>query len=138
LLLYCVLVVLVGSSGWAWFVIPNRWWRDSTAGEPLQPTNTLSRWRRHLLFAGLIAISLSMLDHLSLATYGHVLHNRFNHFSSSYIFIVQVNILTCYFAMAASVLGKGFARLPLFVASALLCSFGEFRWQSKRFVRPLI
>jgi hypothetical protein len=123
MLLYYVLIALVGFSWWAWRVVPADWWRGSNAGETPSGGNVLPTWRQDVLFVGLITLSLSMLQHLGLVVYEDVLHHRVNHFSSPMGLLVGANIVTCYFSLAASAVGKGFARLPLFAASILLIFF---------------
>jgi hypothetical protein len=123
MLLYYVLLVLVACSWSTWWVVPADWWRGSNADSIPSRGNVLSSWRENVLLVGLIAVSLSMLQHLGLFMYETVLHHHLNHFSPRFGLLVETNIVACYFALAASAVGKGFARLPLFAASILLIFF---------------
>lgn len=125
-LLYYVLVLLVGL---CWLV---RWqepaaydaireamprWQASAAGE------ATPKWRKPLLTAGLIALSLSMLQHLVLAVYQDAFHHHVNHFSERFSILVRVNAGLCLFALFASLFGRGLIRLPLFVTGLILLFF---------------
>ncbi len=123
MLLYYVLLALVGLSWWTWRVVPADWWRGSYAGETPSGGNVQSRWREDVLLVGLIALSLSMLQHLGLVVYQDVLHHRVNHFSAPMGLLVGANRVICYSALLAAAIGKGFARLPLFAAGILLIFF---------------
>src|SRR5258708_29958065 len=119
MLLYLVLIILVLSSWWAWWRIPVSgflWDQDSAV-------DATPAWQRSVLTAGLIALSLSMLQHILGAVYQDVLHHHVNHFSRSFNFLVLANLILCALALLASLIGKGFARLPLFMATFLLLFF---------------
>jgi hypothetical protein len=125
-LLYYILVLLVGL---CWLV---RWqqpaaynaireamprWQASAAGE------APPKWRKPLLTAGLIALSLSMLQHLAGVFYEDVFHHDVNHFSERFSILVRVNAGLCLFALFASLFGRGLIRVPLFVMGLILLFF---------------
>lgn len=119
MLLYYLLIILVLSSWWAWWRRPVLWAEDS-------PVDTTPAWRRSMLTAGLISLSLSTLQSSLVVVYASVLHHHVSHFSHAFNFLVRANVVLCAFALLASLIGKGFARLPLFMATLLLLLFWGF------------
>ena len=123
MLLYMVLLLLVGLSWLAWWKVPDDWWEDLPDAvrwmfaRPAGP-----QWRKPLLTAGLVALSLSMAQHLTGVVYGKLFH-QFNRFTPEFHLLVGVNGLLCLFSLLTSILGKGFARLPILMASYLLLFF---------------
>lgn len=76
-----------------------------------------------MLLGGLISLSLSMFQHLAAWIYQIVFRHHLNHHSRHFTSFVALNAMLCGFAMVASLLGKGFARLPLLIASFILMFF---------------
>jgi len=130
-LFYCALVLTVALCWVVWWQQPE--WsaaiRDAapswcSASEDLdtapQWRKSLAKCRKALLTTGLLAISLSMLQHLGLVIYQEVLFHHFNHFSKGFGIFVRINGYLVLFGILASLLGRGMMRLPLFLASITL------------------